>query len=67
MEFAGRQAWALAEDLPGLLSPPEPEDPLLLLSGHDPYLDQRDRATLTGDKARAWAEFEGLEPVFAGE
>lgn len=120
VEFAGRQAWALAEDLPGLLSPPEPEDPLLLLSGHDPYLDQRDRATLTGDKARqrllwptvgqpgavlwegeaaglwravkkgrrleirftlwqqlprpaleekarAWAEFEGLEPVFAGE
>ena len=52
VELEGRRAWVLERDLPALLSPPQPEEPLILASGHDPYLDQRDREVLTADRAR---------------
>ena len=49
MEFGGKKAWALAADLDALASVAPPEREVLLLAGHDPYLDQRDRATLQAD------------------
>lgn len=53
----GRQAFMLAEDLTDLMKPCQPEREYLLLGGHDPYLDQRDRLTLLPDKrhhAKIW-------------
>ena len=47
--FGGGKAWVLAEDVGRLVEPELPERRLLLLAGHDPYLDQRDRATLQAD------------------
>lgn len=44
--FGGKRAWVLAEDVEGLAAPEPLERDVLLLAGHDPYLDQRDRATL---------------------
>lgn len=49
VEFGGKKAWALAADLDALASVAPPEREVLLLAGHDPYLDQRDRATLQAD------------------
>lgn len=48
---AGCKAFMLTDDLPGLANPPTPERSLMLLGGHDPYLDQRDRHILLPDKA----------------
>lgn len=48
----GKRAYVLAADKERLLSPEPLERELLLLSAHDPYLDQRDRAVLQADKAR---------------
>ncbi|WP_270299822.1 DNA glycosylase AlkZ-like family protein, partial [Eggerthella sinensis] len=44
--FGGKRAWVLAEDVERLAVPEPLERDVLLLAGHDPYLDQRDRATL---------------------
>ena len=44
--FGGKRAWVLAEDVERLAMPEPLERDVLLLAGHDPYLDQRDRATL---------------------
>ena len=52
-----KKAWALAADLDALASAEPPEREVLLLAGHDPYLDQRDRATLQVDvslQRRIW-------------
>ncbi len=57
VEFGGKKAWALAADLDALASAEPPEREVLLLAGHDPYLDQRDRATLQVDvslQRRIW-------------
>lgn len=54
---AGSRAFILASDRERLCEPPAFPRDLLLLSAHDPYLDQRDRATLQPDKAlqrRIW-------------
>ena len=56
--FFGKKAFILSEDRERLFAPASftrnhPEDlqrDLLLLGGHDPYLDQRDRAILQPDK-----------------
>lgn len=48
----GRQAFMLAEDLADIMKPLQLEREYLLLGGHDPYLDQRDRLTLLPDKRR---------------
>ena len=56
--FFGKKAFILSEDRERLFAPASftgnhPEDlqgDLLLLGGHDPYLDQRDRAVLQPDK-----------------
>jgi hypothetical protein len=45
-----RQAFILSEDKNLLISPPSLPRELILLGGHDPYLDQRDRFSLLGDK-----------------
>ncbi len=47
----GKQAFFLSADREQILSPPAPERSLILLGGHDPYLDQRDRLILQPDKA----------------
>lgn len=60
----GKKAFILAEDRESLFAPSSftgntsgypqrdcPQRDLLLLGGHDPYLDQRDRAVLQPDKA----------------
>lgn len=55
--FDGRRAWVLAADRDALAAPEPPERDLLLLAAHDPYLDQRDRATLQADpvlQRRIW-------------
>lgn len=55
--FEGRRSWVLAADREALAASEPPERDLLLLAGHDPYLDQRDRATLQADSAlqrRIW-------------
>ena len=57
VEVGGKKAWALAADLDALASAEPPEREVLLLAGHDPYLDQRDRATLQVDvslQRRIW-------------
>ena len=55
--FGGKRAWVLAEDVERLAMPEPLERDVLLLAGHDPYLDQRDRVVLQSDKAlqrRIW-------------
>lgn len=52
VSFGGKRAWILAADRERLLASVPPERRLLLLAGHDPYLDQRDRATLQADPTR---------------
>jgi hypothetical protein len=49
--FDGKSAFVLSEDKDLLCSPPSLQRELLLLGGHDPYLDQRDRHTLLDNKA----------------
>lgn len=51
VSLGGKKAWILAVDRELLLSAEPPERSMLLLSAHDPYLDQRDRATLQADPA----------------
>ncbi|MGI5839501.1 MAG: winged helix DNA-binding domain-containing protein [bacterium] len=46
----GKEAFILSEDKELLCSPPYPQRELLLLGGHDPYLDQRDRHILLSNK-----------------
>lgn len=51
------RAFILASDRECLCEPPTFPRDLLLLAAHDPYMDQRDRATLQPDKAlqrRIW-------------
>ncbi len=45
-----KEAFILSEDKELLCSPPSLQRELLLLGGHDPYLDQRDRRILLSDK-----------------
>ncbi|NDL66406.1 winged helix DNA-binding domain-containing protein [Anaerotalea alkaliphila] len=47
----GKKAFVLSADKDLLRSPPSVQRELLLLGGHDPYLDQRDRHILLDDKA----------------
>lgn len=47
----GKKAFILSADIESLFSPPVFERELLLLGGHDPYLDQRDRLVLQPDKS----------------
>lgn len=47
----GKKAWILSADRDRLLSPEPLQRELLLLGGHDPFLDQRDRLILQPDKA----------------
>ena len=51
VKAAGKNAWILSEDKACLLSPKPLQRELLLLGGHDPYLDQRDRSILQPDKS----------------
>jgi hypothetical protein len=46
----GKKAFVLSADKDLLYAPPVCERELLLLGGHDPYLDQRDRHILLDDK-----------------
>lgn len=46
----GKEAFLLSEDKDLLCSPHSPQKELLLLGGHDPYLDQRDRRILLSDQ-----------------
>jgi hypothetical protein len=48
--FDGKSAFVLSEDKDLLCSPPSLQRELLLLGGHDPYLDQRDRHILLDNK-----------------
>lgn len=48
----GKKAYILSADRERLLSPEPVSRELLLLGGHDPYLDQRDRLILQPDKSR---------------
>lgn len=50
--LSGKKAFILAQDHGALFSEPSFDQELLLLGGHDPYLDQRDRWVLQED--RAW-------------
>ena len=53
----GKRAYVLAADRERLFAPEPLERELLLLSAHDPYLDQRDRVVLQADKTlqrRIW-------------
>lgn len=47
---SGRKNWILTADKPRLQAAPSFPRSLLLLGGHDPYLDQRDRLTLQPNK-----------------
>ena len=47
----GNKAFILAADRERLLSLPSFQRELILLGGHDPFLDQRDRAVLQPDKS----------------
>jgi len=56
VDFARRTTWLHRQDLPRLISPPQPGGVRLLPPG-DPYLALRDRATLIPDKTlhpRVW-------------
>lgn len=46
----GKKTYILSSDKERLLSPDSLQRELLLLGGHDPFLDQRDRAVLQPDK-----------------
>lgn len=48
----GKKAFLLSEDIEKLYSVPSLSREYLLLGGHDPYLDQRDRIILQSDKSR---------------
>lgn len=48
--FDGKNAFILSKDRDLLHSPPSLQRDLLLLGGHDPYLDQRDRHILLENK-----------------
>lgn len=48
--LSGKKAFILAKDQGELFSEPSFDQELLLLGGHDPYLDQRDRWVLQEDK-----------------
>lgn len=48
---AGKTAYLLEQDVPALQQAAPPETPLLLLGGHDPYLDARDRGLLLEEAA----------------
>ena len=52
VDVAGKKAFLLSSDRDALLSPPEFSRELLLLGGHDPFLDQRDRWVLQDQPAR---------------
>lgn len=52
VEALGKRAFVLAEDVDALMATPSFGRELLLLGGHDPYLDQRDRSVLLPDKSR---------------
>ena len=52
VEVLGERAFMLAADMDALEAAEPPKRELLLLGGHDPYLDQRDRFVLLPDKAR---------------
>lgn len=47
----GKKAYILSEDRERLFSPASFQRELVLLGGHDPYLDQRDRVILQPDKS----------------
>ncbi|MDO4275464.1 MAG: winged helix DNA-binding domain-containing protein [Eubacteriales bacterium] len=47
----GKKAFILSEDRERLFSPESCRRDLVLLGGHDPYLDQRDRCILQPDKS----------------
>lgn len=47
----GKKAWILSSDKEALLSPAPIQRDFLLLGGHDPFLDQRDRMILQPDKS----------------
>lgn len=47
----GKKAFILSEDRQRLFSPPSFPRELLLLGGHDPFLDQRDRLVLQPDQS----------------
>lgn len=47
----GKKAYILSEDRDRLFAPASCERELLLLGGHDPYLDQRDRVILQPDRS----------------
>jgi winged helix DNA-binding protein len=68
VDAAGTQAWVLAGDA-GALADPPPADGARLLPPQDPYLQQRDRATLLPDKAlhpRVWRPVRPPGVVLAG-
>ena len=52
VDVGGKRRFLLAADRDRLLCPEPPRRELLLLGGHDPYLDQRDREVLLPNKAR---------------
>ena len=49
--FLGKKKYVLEEDMDALVSAPSPERELVLLGGHDPFLDQRDRLVLQPDQS----------------
>ena len=68
VEVAKGRAWLLATDRKSLDSPPEPTG-IRLLPVADPFLQQRDRATLLQDQAarkRLWRPVGGSGAVVAG-
>lgn len=52
VDVGGKRRFLLAADRDRLLCPEPPRRELLLLGGHDPYLDQREREVLLPNKAR---------------
>lgn len=52
VKVLGKKAYLLSCDMEHLFSAEPPERELLLLGGHDPFLDQRDRLILQPDKSR---------------
>lgn len=52
VSVAGKRTWVLAADRERLFTPRPLEREVVLLGGHDPYLDQRDRAVLRADTTR---------------
>ncbi len=46
---SGKKMYILSDDRERLFAPPSFEREMILLGGHDPYLDQRDRAILQQD------------------